>query len=59
MRSLTVVGTPVLAAGRFVRQVSEAALLALRAVAWPIEGPRIAGEPIVAGIAERRSVPQP
>jgi hypothetical protein len=57
-------------AGEFARQVSEAALLVLRAVAWPIaerpiEAPRIAGRPIVglpivAGIliAERRSVPQ-
>ena len=69
MHSLTVAVASVLA-GEFARQVSEAVLLALRAVAWPIAGRpiealRIAGQPIVglpivAGIliAERRSVPQ-
>jgi len=69
MHSLTVAVASVLA-GEFARQVSGAVPLALRAVAWPIEGrliegPRIAGQPIVALpivavilIAEQRSVPQ-
>jgi hypothetical protein len=71
-RSLTVAAVPVLAAEGFARQASEAALLALRAEAWPIVEPPIVGLPIVAPptvalltvagiirIAERRSGPQP